>query len=93
MSEGIVVSLDSFRKKVNGQTDPKEKITEICSEMMFDSVHKLNNCGYDVNDPDLLYDLEIVTRLLAATLSRQDNIEDSNVEILDQLRQADEESI
>lgn len=90
MSDEKIIDINQFRKKMD-HIDPKEHITVICSEIMCDIMRKVNGEGYDINDPDFLYDLEILTRLIVATICRQSDIKNLNIDILDRLREEDGE--
>jgi len=91
MSDDKIVNIDAFRRKTKKLVDPKERVIAISGEIMINMVQSLNDGGYDVTDPELLYDLEIVTRTVVATICRQSNIKNPNINILDRLRQEDGE--
>ena len=84
-----VFDFSRYQKKIAKKKIPqseKDRVGNVCEEIMFDLVQRLDNEGFNVRDPDLLLDLEVVTRVLLATMSRQRKLESKSIKELNKLR-------
>ena len=91
MVDNKIVDLDSFRKKTESKKiSPREQATQICESTMYDMMSRLEADGFDIKDPDLQCDLEIISGLIIAALCRQLDVKNKSIreliEILDDLR-------
>ncbi len=79
-----IINLNDFRK-TNRIVDPLTKIKGLSADLVMESIKKLHEEGYDIQDPDFLLDMEAILSLLTATLCRQCDIEHKYIKELDDL--------
>ena len=79
-----IVNLNDFRKTKKA-VNPLTKIKGLSSDLVIESIKKLHDEGYDIQDADFLLDMEAILRLLTAALCRQCDIEHKYIKELDGL--------
>lgn len=79
-----IINLDDFRKTKKA-VDPLTRIERDSKGLTMVLIGSLFEEGYDIQDPDFLFDMEAILRLLTATLCRQCDIEHKYIKELDDL--------
>ena len=79
-----IIDLDKFRKTKEAK-DPLKTLEGLSANIVMESIKRLYEEGYDIQDPDFLLDMEAILSLLSATLCRQCHIEHKYIKELDRL--------
>jgi len=79
-----IINFGDFQK-TREVKDPLTKVKGLSANLVMDSIKKLHDEGYDIQDPDFLLDMEAILSLLSATLCRQCDIDHKYIKELDRL--------
>ena len=79
-----IINFGDFQK-TREVKDPLTKVKGLSADLVMDSIKKLHDGGYDIQDPHFLLDMETILLLLTATLCRQCDIEHKYIKELDGL--------
>lgn len=85
-----IINFGDFQK-TREVKDPLTKVKGLSANLVMDSIKKLHDEGYDIQDPDFLLDMEAILSLLTATLCRQCDIEHKYIKELDGLNELKDE--
>ncbi len=79
-----IINLNDFRKTKEAK-DPLKTLEGLSANIFMETIKRLYEEGYDIQNPDFLLDMEAILSLLSATLCRQCDIKHKYIKELDRL--------